>query len=210
MSSYERPFFAPSRVESLAVAADAPLAARRAFLTGCLWQAMSSAPAVPIPLQRVRRSGFSLVEVTLALGVAAFCLVVVFGLIPVGMKSNQAAVEQTAASGILSAVIADLRATPATLPQGQQTASQQFAITIPANPVAATQTATLYFNESGEYSQTLGADSRYRLTVTFPPNGTNAKTATFVNLKVSWPAAADASQPQPAGSTQIFAALDRN
>ncbi|MFA7343509.1 MAG: hypothetical protein WC003_04315 [Terrimicrobiaceae bacterium] len=165
----------------------------------------------------MRRSGFSLVEVTLALGVAAFCLVVVFALIPVGMKSNQAAVEQTSANGLLSAVLADLRATPATIPPGNQTASQQFAIAIPANPVAANQTATLYFNSAGQVVAASGPDSRYRLTVSFPPNGSNAKSATFLNLKISWPPAVDPvlaetdpARPQPSGSAQIFAALDRN
>ena len=36
-------------------------------------------------------AAFSLVELTLALGVAAFCLVAVFGLVPVGVQTNRSA-----------------------------------------------------------------------------------------------------------------------
>jgi uncharacterized protein (TIGR02598 family) len=34
-------------------------------------------------------SDFSLVEVTLALGIAAFCLIALFGLMPVGVQTNR-------------------------------------------------------------------------------------------------------------------------
>ena len=57
-------------------------------------------------------TAFSLVEVTLALGIAAFCLIAVFGIMPVGVQTNRNATSQTAATNIMAAVIADLRATP--------------------------------------------------------------------------------------------------
>ena len=40
-------------------------------------------------------TAFSLVEVTLALGIAAFCLIAVFGLMPVGVQTNRNAISQT-------------------------------------------------------------------------------------------------------------------
>jgi len=49
---------------------------------------------------------FSLVEVALALAITAFCLVAVFGLLPVGLNSNQASTEQTAAANIARSIIA--------------------------------------------------------------------------------------------------------
>src|SRR4029077_1448246 len=55
---------------------------------------------------------FSLVEVTLALGVAAFCLIAVFGLVPVGVQTNRNATSQTTATNILSSVVSDIRASP--------------------------------------------------------------------------------------------------
>jgi len=155
-----------------------------------------------------KTAAFSLVEVTLALGVSTFCLIAIFGLLPVGMKSDQTAIEQTAANGILSAVTADLRATPPTSPVGQAATSQQFSVSIPPNPVTTAPAATtLYFSSNGK-CMTSAADSRYRLTITFPPNGSYLKTATFVKLQVSWPAAL--TPENAAGCAQTFLALDRN
>jgi len=59
----------------------------------------------------VSTAAFSLVELTLAIGVAAFALIAVFGLMPVGVQTNRNATSQTAASNIIASVIADMRAT---------------------------------------------------------------------------------------------------
>ncbi len=56
------------------------------------------------------QAAFSLVEVVLALGIAAFCLLAVIGMLPIAVKSQQASVQQTAANSITSGIIADLRA----------------------------------------------------------------------------------------------------
>src|SRR5438552_17665362 len=68
-------------------------------------------------------AGFSLVEITLALGVAAFCLIAVLGLLPVALNTQQASVNQTKAHAIISQVINDLPA-DVRLPPGQQSKSQ--------------------------------------------------------------------------------------
>src|SRR5437016_1438985 len=57
-----------------------------------------------------RVNAFSLVELTLALGVAAFCLLAVFGLMPIGVQTNRNTISQTAAANIMAAVTADMRA----------------------------------------------------------------------------------------------------
>ncbi len=56
-----------------------------------------------------RAAAFSLVELVLALGIVAFCLFAVFGLMPVGMQTNRNATSQTAATNIIAAIVADLR-----------------------------------------------------------------------------------------------------
>ncbi len=61
---------------------------------------------------RLKAAAFSLVEVTLAFGIAAFCLIAVFGLVPVGVQTNRNATSQTAATNILSSVVSDIRASP--------------------------------------------------------------------------------------------------
>lgn len=137
-------------------------------------------------------AAFSLIEVTLAMGVAAFCLIAVFGLMPVGVQTNRNATSQTAATSIIASVVADLRATPIA-----NSTSSQFGIRFGNN-------ATLYFDSAGQFSTSPAANSRYQLNVTW--NG--SAVLRYADLKVTWPAA-----PTPAnatGSTEMFAAFNRN
>ena len=155
----------------------------------------------------INRCGFSLVEVTLALGVASICLITIFGLLPVGLQTNQDAIQQVASADILGAVTTDLRATPVTIPRGGATASQQFAINIPANPVRDATTSTFFFSSEGQFSTSTNSKSRYRLTLTFRPN-VGLRAATLVHLKMTWPAAT--SPINATSSTEMFLGLDRN
>lgn len=139
---------------------------------------------------------FSLIEVTLALGIASICLIAVFGLLPVGGQLQQNGISQTASASILSAVIADLRAT-----SKAASTSQQFGITFGSS-------TTLYFDDQGRAATI--TNSRYRLTITFLANPTGPYAATFAHLKVSWPAAVDPATTTPNGFAESFAALDRH
>lgn len=141
------------------------------------------------------RKSFSLVELTLALGIAAMCLISVFGLLPVGLKSNHNAVSQSASASIIAAVVADMRATPKTA-----TTSTQYAISFGT-------AKTIYFDNEGAIAAALGPTSRYRLDIAFPPNP-NPGAARFAYLKVTWPAAA--SPASATGASEVFVAFDRN
>jgi uncharacterized protein (TIGR02598 family) len=138
-------------------------------------------------------SAFSLIEVTLALGIAAFCLIAVFGLIPVAALTNRNATSQTAATNIIASVIADMRAT--TSPT-----SPQYGITFGT-------AKTLYFDSAGQFTTSLGANSRYRVRITFPssPSGLS-----YADVKATWPAPVDPATTTPSGSAEMFAAFDRN
>jgi len=143
---------------------------------------------------------FSLVEVTMALGIAAFCLLAIFGLLPVGMKSHQNAIEQTAVAGIATGIMADLRTTPAT-----NSTSPNYNIAIPTN-------TKLYLREDGSATSASGTDSKYLAWVSFsvPPQ---PRAATMVHLLITWPAAADLNNNPPvnySGSFEAVSALDRN
>jgi len=159
-----------------------------------------------------RVAAFSLVEVILALGIATFCLVGLFGLLPLGLNTSQSAIGETNASGILSAIAADLRATPSTNPPGQAVTSQQFGIQIPANPVGTSSSScTLFFTSDGQSSASIQPASQYRVTVSFPTNSgstTALKNATYAELKVTWPAPVPATSA--AGAVDTFVALNRN
>jgi uncharacterized protein (TIGR02598 family) len=146
---------------------------------------------------------FSLVEVTLALGVAAISLIAIFGLLVTGTQTHHTAVEQSSSTDILTAVAADLRATPKT-----NSTSAHFGIAIPADGNTAA-TSRLYFDSLGKASTSLGADSRYQLTIKFIPNGGGTRTATFVDLRMTWPAAASTTNVNTSAA-ETFVALDRH
>ena len=162
-------------------------------------------------MKRLNRDGFSLVEVTVALGIAAFCFIAVFGLVPVGVQTSRNATSQTRATNIMAAVAADLRATPQTIPPGNASTSLLYQIPIPANPVSsAISISPLFFADTGTFATTIQADSRYRLSITFSPNAPATHAPTYVDIKVTWPAAVDPATVTPAGSAEMLAALDRN
>ena len=141
---------------------------------------------------RCNPAGFSLVELTLALGVAAFCLIAVSGLMPVGVQTNRNATSQTRATNIAAAVAADLRGTPRA-----NNTSPQFGIRFGTN-------RTLYFDSSGQFTTLLGANSQYQLSVTWY----GSSGLRYADLKVTWPAPATPSSAS--GSVEMLAAFDRN
>jgi hypothetical protein len=164
---------------------------------------------------------FSLTELTLALGVAAFCLLAVFSLLPIGVQTNRNATSQTVATNIAALAVADLRAATTGSPMLQitmptdPTSPPQF---VPPNvvPCSGGQTSATsqirYFDSSGQSSSSINSTSLYRLIVTFVKNTTATPTtgATYVNVKVTWPAAIDPCAITPSGSVEMFAALNRN
>jgi uncharacterized protein (TIGR02598 family) len=138
-------------------------------------------------------TAFSLVEVTLALGIAAFCLIAVLGLMPVAALTNRNATSQTAATNIIASVVADMRATTSST-------SPQYGITFGT-------AKTLYFDSTGQFATSLGANSRYRIRITFPSSPPGLS---YAAVKATWPAPVDPAIITPGGSLEIFAAFDRN
>jgi len=164
-------------------------------------------------------SAFSLVEVTLAIGIAAFCLIAVMGVIPVGVQTNRNATSQTAATNIMTAVVTDLRATSKT-----KFGSPRFGITIPSDHTSGAasncqrcaqcwnnQTQTKYFDGSGKVVAS-AATALYRVTLTLVqnPSATTATGALFFDMRATWPAQVDPCATTPSGSVEMLGAFDRN
>ena len=163
-------------------------------------------------MKNTKRIAFSLVEVTLALGVAGFCLLAVFALLPIGVQTNQTAFSQTAAATILADVVADMRAA------GLAATTAQYGITFGTRK-------DLYFDAEDRCSTDLGGtvqcgsggswspaiQPRYRVVIKFPSATTNATCARVV---ISWPATGNivdpsASDTPVAGSIETVAAFNR-
>ena len=68
-------------------------------------------------LFRTRCSGFSLIEVVIAIGIVSFSILAVVGLLPVGLKTVKNANEQAGAANVLNAIAGAIRsATPTSSP----------------------------------------------------------------------------------------------
>lgn len=130
-----------------------------------------------------RASGFSIVEVVLALGIAAFALVSVVGLLPLGLGMAGETGDESGAVNLTSAVVTDRLVTTATA------ASSIY--NLPAMTAAsATLSGTFGAKEDGEY---LGADlaaARYRVIYSLVPPATGQSGPWTAWLKVTWPALA--------------------
>lgn len=154
-------------------------------------------------------AAFSLVEVTLALGIMAFCLITVLALLPVALKTQQAAIQQTTANTIASQIVADLSAA-LRLPPGQQ--SKQF--NLHGHWAEAQTPDVLYFAKEGTFvpgstnAQNVPEDAVFRATITYlqPPT----ETTSLADVTVTWPAQVDPSNGGvPVGKVETFAAINR-
>jgi type II secretory pathway pseudopilin PulG len=162
-------------------------------------------------------AAFSLVEVTLALGVAAFCLVAVLGLLPTSLKTQQSSIQQTTANQIISTIFSALRA-DVRLPPGQ------------ANKVCGDDGTcewgnlhghwrdralpdTLYFTKEAKQTGTINgsppADAVFRAKITYYGPPVPEYTTSLANIVVSWPAQVDPVAGVPAGKVQTFVAVNR-
>jgi uncharacterized protein (TIGR02598 family) len=157
-----------------------------------------------------RESAFSLVEVALALGIAAFALVAVFGLLPLGITSNQNSVEQTIAAGVATAVAADLRATPAgTVGSSASVLSSRYQIPIPGSGGGeSTLSPPLYLKEDASV-QTTASAARYQVNVTLTAPAAG-RAATMARILVTWPPSASVTPPNYSSSFEVMTAFNRN
>lgn len=168
-----------------------------------------------------QNAGFTLIEVTLGLGIAAICLVTLMGLLPTSLKTQQSSINETTANQIISQISSFLRA-DVRLPPGQ--ASK--ACPDPPDPnepcdwsnlnghwrnVAAPD--TMYFTNEAKPTGTVTqpgnvpADAVFRAKITYmtPPT----QTTSLASIRVTWPAATDPDSGMPAGSVTTLLAVNR-
>jgi uncharacterized protein (TIGR02598 family) len=154
---------------------------------------------------------FSLVELTLAIGVAAFCLLAVMGLLPAALKTQHASIQQTTASEVLSEFAADLRAS-VRYPPGLQDKLNDQQFQLRGHWARVGTPDKIYFTNEGWQTGGLTpssppADAVFRLTLTYlrPPS----ETTSLANITVTWPATVDPATGTPEGSVQTFIAINR-
>ena len=140
-------------------------------------------------------------EVTLAIGVTAFCLVSIFSLFPISLNSTQNSIQQSEAANLILAIVSDIRSAPKT------TASKSplYKIPIPNQPsVDRTIPAPIYLNEDASIATQAG-NAKYRVTLSF--GAASGQSATPLHILVTWPAPADPAIAS--GRLETITLLDR-
>jgi len=166
---------------------------------------MKPSPRIP--------AAFSLVEITLAMGVAAFCLIAVMGMLPAGLKIQQASIQQTTANEILSQAAADLRAS-VRYPPGLANQLNDQQKTLRGHWAGVGTPDTLYYTNEGAQTggltpATVPSDAVFRLILTYYAPPTPGYTTSLANIIVTWPAQVDPATAVPAGSVETFVAINR-
>ena len=141
---------------------------------------------------------FSLVEVTLALGIISFGLISIMGLIPMGLGIVKESAHEAAALNILSSVSSDLQCV------GSNTTNSAI-YQIPVNSV---NSGKRYFDIDGNWlgiSATISSDAAvYALSWTIQARSLQGPPVAFISI--DWPAKAT----QPLGSVDCVLVLTRN
>src|SRR5438876_851730 len=88
-------------------------------------------------------------DTRLAIGVAAFCLIAVLGLLPVALKTQQASMQQTTANDVLSQILGDLRA-DIRLPPGQVSHEGEYGFGLHGHWAQMYAPDTLYFTNQAK------------------------------------------------------------
>lgn len=129
-----------------------------------------------------RAAAFSLVEVTLAIGIVAFALIPIVALLPVGLKSAGDSTSESQAVNLLNSISADRLATPYTLP------STRF--NLPALSPTPAAAVTGFFGIADDEQYVAAADiaqARYRITYRIVPPAAG-RGPLMIHYRASWPA----------------------
>ncbi|SRR6266496_1717184 len=157
-------------------------------------------------------AAFSLVEITLALGVAAFALLAILGMLPTGLKIQQTSIQQTTANEIISQIFSDLRA-DVRLPPGQASKAGGEWQNLHGRWRDAATPDTLYFTNEAKQTGTINgsppANAVFRAKITYYTPPTPGYTTSLAYINVSWPAQVDPATAMPAGSVKTFVAVNR-
>ena len=142
---------------------------------------------------------FSLVEVTLALGIVSFGLVSVLGLLPTGVNMAKESSDETGAVNILVAMDADVKGEL----EGADKESKRFKI-----PVLEVRSGKSFFDGEGRYLGNQGpyAEAVYVANWDIRARNSNSGVPPTVLLTVAWPAQA----PKPSGFVETLVVLPKN
>jgi uncharacterized protein (TIGR02598 family) len=148
-------------------------------------------------------SGFSLVEVALAVGIIGFVLVLLIGLIAIGLKTNKVSADEVNAAGLAYNIWVDLKHSPTTNPISDTNLTARLGLPTPLSITTAT-TSTYTMNADGTLigtaattsTQTQGnataGNTAYSVILKYFPSGASQTPLTnqpvIVSVAIIWPA----------------------
>ncbi len=169
---------------------------------------------------RAGASGFSLIEVVIAIAVVAVTFIGIIGLLGLGVANDQTSSQQTMANNIAASILADLRSTPAFA--ATPVKSTRYGLTLPTTaptsstmPLVGLTASVLYFDNSPAFISlnpaSVPANAVYVADVyltrirsigptTTPPS---IQSNDMARVVVSWPAQTPAGTA-PAGSVDVI------
>ncbi|MDB6175740.1 MAG: hypothetical protein JWL59_5051 [Chthoniobacteraceae bacterium] len=153
-------------------------------------------------------------EVAIATGITTFCLLTLFGLLPIALNQSHYASAQTEAANFAAALNDDIRATP--LKRAPVSPLYGFTIPVAGSPDVTSQ--SIYWSNAGAFTKVNDrpvGDEVFRATLWFlVPEQTGMRNATMVRILITWPAEADGNPNEIpshfSGSFEVLTALDRN
>lgn len=140
-----------------------------------------------------RPHGFTLVEVTMAIGIAAVSLLGVVALLPMGISSNRDSVNMTHAASVAESLVMDLRSV------AESGTSRLYGLTLEPG-----ESPALVYCKTDGSKVSDAAEADYRAAVTVVP-AASIHTPTTVRVVVAWPAT-----DRPMNSFEAVTALVRN
>lgn len=136
----------------------------------------------------MKTSAFSLIEVVIALGIFAFCIVGIVGLLPIAANSAKSVAQESNVNNIAESISGIWQVAPAT---NISIANSNFPMT--NLYIGSSNTNAIYFNEFGQQTNSNSASLRLEYFATnLPAPNTNSYT---VNMTFCWPANAPTNSP---------------
>jgi len=143
-----------------------------------------------------RKRAFSLVEVTIALGILAFGLIAMLGVLPTGLRLVKESADEAAAANIALALQADILSAPA-----NAVPTKRYEL-----PLAYANTGTTFFTKEGKWLGNGGSDPDAVYATKWAVRDRTSWSPPTVLISVGWPSQA----AEPSGTVEVLLVLPQN
>lgn len=150
------------------------------------------------PVKRNDQSGFTLLEVVVALGIFVFAVTTLMGVMPFGMTQVQSAANESRSLGVMESIRDDISLAL----EAGMAKTLRYKIDIPAT--GGDRALDLNISDDGEIASS-GGIVPFKIVGNLRRAAENSGEADFLHLRASWPPKAPAGRED--GSTELIAAF---